>query len=81
MKITMMAAGSRAVFRAHIVGSIPTVIFIFELWDSNLSAGLHAPFYVLILSRNNATFVLSLSGMEEKHILSVVSVMNFLKDS
>ena len=46
MKITMMAAGSRAVFGAHIVGSIPTVIFIFELWDSNHSAGLHAPFYV-----------------------------------
>ena len=31
MKITMMAAGSRAVFGAHIVGSIPTVMFIFEL--------------------------------------------------
>ena len=42
-----MAAGSRAVFGAHIVGSIPTVIFIFEFLDSNLRAGLHAPFYVL----------------------------------
>lgn len=30
--ITMMAAGSRAVFGAHIVGSIPTVIITLFLY-------------------------------------------------